>query len=294
MLGFKNSLFSQSLSRGCVARPARKTRLRCQAINDLPTYKREAAKLLVDKFITSSSTLGLGSGELVNLVIAEVGERLASGQLQSIKAVPSCNAAASSAAFHGVPLCTLDQLGKKVDVAFEEVDMIDMSQNAAVKGVNALPQQPQILALRELAEQSSKYVLLVEADQVVDRLHGTLPLVIEGGEDWEEPAEELDDIFLGDAELWRRPMAGTANPRGGDNPYVSPEGHNIVDVRFEGSFKLFGEEQTYQSIVEEINGVQGLISHGLLLNMADAVIVASKITEPRVISLQRSNLVPAI
>ena len=37
--------------------------------------------------------------------------------------------------------------------------------------------------------------------QLVKRLAGYLPVVIEG-EDWESPAEALDDIFLGDAELW--------------------------------------------------------------------------------------------
>ena len=34
----------------------------------------------------------------------------------------------------------------------------------------------------------------------------------------------------------RRPAEGTANPRGGDNPYVSPEGYNIIDVKFTGRF----------------------------------------------------------
>jgi ribose 5-phosphate isomerase A len=68
--------------------------------------------MLVDRYITSGIALGLGSGELVNLVIAEVGVRLASGDLKSIMAVPSCNAAASSAAFNGVPMTTLEQLGK--------------------------------------------------------------------------------------------------------------------------------------------------------------------------------------
>jgi hypothetical protein len=33
-----------------------------------------------------------------------------------------------------------------------------------------------------------------------------------------------------------------ANPRGGENPYLSPEGHNIVDVRFYEGMKLFGED----------------------------------------------------
>lgn len=79
---------------------------------ELKPHFRAAASLLVDRFITSGAKLGLGSGELVNLVISEVGERLAKGRLESIVAVPSCNAAASSAAFHGVPLSTLEQVGE--------------------------------------------------------------------------------------------------------------------------------------------------------------------------------------
>lgn len=40
----------------------------------------------------------------------------------------------------------------------------------------------------------------------------------------------------------RRPASGVANPRGGENPYMSPDGCNIVDVRFYEGMKLFGED----------------------------------------------------
>ncbi len=40
--------------------------------------------------------------------------------------------------------------------------------------------------------------------QVVPRLAGSLPVWLEE-DGWEESAEELDDIFLGDAELWQVP-----------------------------------------------------------------------------------------
>ena len=163
------------------------------------------------------------------------------------------------------------------------------------------------------------------AQQVVSRLGGAVPVVVEG-ERWEDAGEELDDIFLGDAEIWRWdpgravlclalalgasaglgeaagwrvggwglevrwggvavpccklavarqcwPAGGSAGsclrrglkpglpvaiaveinahcvcsascprarrsnsegagPRGGDNPYVSPEGHALLDIRF--------------------------------------------------------------
>jgi len=38
--------------------------------------------------------------------------------------------------------------------------------------------------------------------QVVTRLGGALPIAIGAGPDWEDTAEQLDDLFLGDAEVW--------------------------------------------------------------------------------------------
>lgn len=46
----------------------------------------------------------------------------------------------------------------------------------------------------------------VPTQQVVARLTTSLPVFIDA-DGWEEPAEELDDIFLGDAELWCGPCA---------------------------------------------------------------------------------------
>ncbi len=81
---------------------------------------------------------------------------------------------------------------QQVDIAFEQVDMIDLARNAAVKGVESEPQQPALLALRKLGASSEQYVLLAEEHNVVQRLRGVLPVVIEGGEEWEAAAEELD------------------------------------------------------------------------------------------------------
>lgn len=37
--------------------------------------------------------------------------------------------------------------------------------------------------------------------QVVDRLQGNVPVLV-SGKTWEDTAEELDDLLLGDAEVW--------------------------------------------------------------------------------------------
>eukprot|EP00955_Chlamydomonas_euryale_P020062 213604-Chlamydomonas_euryale.AAC.5 len=124
-----------------------------------------AAKLFVDKYVKSGCVLGVGSGELVNLAIAEVGKRLASGNLKSVTAVASCNAAASTAAFHGVPQTMLDE-STQIHVGFEQVDMLDVSANAAIFGVEQDPQQPQILMSRYIMSRAEKLVVLVDCQDV--------------------------------------------------------------------------------------------------------------------------------
>jgi hypothetical protein len=44
------------------------------------------------------------------------------------------------------------------------------------------------------------YAFPLPLTQVVSRLRGTLPVVVVG-ETWEDTGEELDDLFIGDAEL---------------------------------------------------------------------------------------------
>lgn len=74
----------------------------------------------------------------------------------------------------------------------------------------------------------------------------------------------------------RRPSSGTANPRGGKDPYISPDGHNICDIRFYEGLKLFGEDAAYDKIVQEVEQIQGVVTHGLLLGVADVVVIADK------------------
>lgn len=79
---------------------------------------------------------------------------------------------------------------------------------------------------------------------------------------------------------------GTSNPRGGDNPYVSPEGHNIVDIRFYEGFKLFGEDvEDYGAIAAEVEQIGGVVAHGLLLGVADAAVVARE-KQPEVLEFK--------
>jgi ribose 5-phosphate isomerase A len=87
----------------------------------------------------------------------------------------------------------------------------------------------------------------------------------------------LDDVFLGDAEVWRRGAELDANPRGGKNPYVSPDGkYTIIDLvfndplekppkRWRDGFVLFGKKASASKIAAELFSVDGVAAHGLVL-----------------------------
>lgn len=82
---------------------------------------------MIKKYVKNDVVVGLGSGELVNHAIVALGEALASNRFQGVAAVPACDAAANEAAFHGIPLTTMEE-ADKIDLAFEEADQIDISK----------------------------------------------------------------------------------------------------------------------------------------------------------------------
>lgn len=204
--------------------------------------------------MTSNSVIAVGSGPLINYIIDDIGARLKEQSLSNVAIIPTNDVAASEAAFHGVPQTTLAQCQRHVDVFIEQADEVDCAcgELPFVAGRAAEPVQPSLHRMRVLAAAAEQTVVVLDdIGCVKERLGRELPVAIQA-EGWEETAEELDDEFLGDAEIWcvctrhrvhssdnaccdrMRPSepSPTAGPRGGSRPYVSPEGHSIVDIRF--------------------------------------------------------------
>ncbi|KAK9809023.1 hypothetical protein WJX72_008086 [[Myrmecia] bisecta] len=237
---------------------------------------RAVAEQVVDAYVRDGHVVGLGTGVMTNHAIQYLGQRLEEKSLQRVRAVPASDVSASEAAFHGVPQTDL-HAHPELDVMLMDVDEIDGTDPhlACIVGRQAEPQQPQLVRLRHCAAAAKQLVGLVESkQQVVPRLQGYLPVVIQG-QDWEEPAEEIDDCFIGDAEIWRRPRSGTANPRGGDMPYISPEGHNLLDVRFAGRMTLDGREVPYSQLAAALEDIPGVVTHGLLAQGLTAAVIAA-------------------
>ena len=248
---------------------------------------RKCAIAFVDRHVSSGDRVGIGAGPMVSLVLAEIHDRLADSRLDDVQAVPTGTLTAKEAAVAGVPVTSLENV-PAVDVCVLQADEAVTYRSekspgiAAVVGREQRPVQPDLILTRQVIKKSVKVVLLTTELRDPVPLGGGVPVAIVGGQsEWEECAEELDDMFLGDAEVWRRGAEIEANPRGGKTPYLSPDGiHTIVDLRFkdplndgarwDDGFLLFGQTATPYQIAAEIETVDGVLAHGIV-TQADCV-----------------------
>ena len=228
--------------------------------------------------VESNTVVGVSRGEHAAELMRLMSDGLKSGALENVRVVALEPLAAKEAAVNGLEMRTLDEV-PAIDVTFVQpsecaVVMVDGKKSfASLLGRETTPVQPDLQRAKAALKKSAKVVLMKEL--FVDKLGGSVPVVIEA-ENWEEYAEELDDLFLGDAEVWRRGATFDANPRGGKNPYVSADGeHTIVDLRFEDPINsgrwecglmLDGKPCTayelQQALEEEVSGI---LAHGIYM-----------------------------
>ena len=292
---------------------ARRTPRTARAAHASPSASSAAASIastFVDDHVSSGSRVGVGSGALVAAVLSEIHARCADGRLADVAAVPAGTLAAKEAAVAGVPVMDLDDV-PAVDVAVLQPDEMTLNVVEEAEGSNRLvscgvaavvgrsqrPVQPDLPLLKRVLDKAVSIVLLGDdsdsdsdsaASVITDPepLGGAVPVAMRcaSREEWEEAAEELDDQFLGDAEVWRRGAEPDANPRGGKNPFVSADGgHTIVDLRFadptnggaryEEGFVLMGKRATPWEIEAEIKENSAVMASGLVLR-ADFCVVA--------------------
>ena len=195
-----------------------------------------ACKYAVDEFVADGMVVSLGSGGMVARAIPYLAEKVSSGELKGCKFVANSVVSASEAAFAGLELSMAGEFDGW-DVALQEADEVDSSDLSFIFGrwEPSMPSHPQIREALFGMSKAARVVALVPSERCLRiQLGGDLPVVIEGGDAWEDVAEEVDDCVLGDAEIWRRPADGSqgpADPRALGNPYVTEDGENILDVR---------------------------------------------------------------
>lgn len=220
---------------------------------DARELKAEAARVALGH-VESGMRLGIGSGstaeEFIRVLGAKVGEGL------SIVGVPTSERTASLCRALSIPLSTLDET-PELDLVVDGADEFDPELNLIKGGGGAL--------LREkiVATAASRMIVIADASKRVDAL-GRFPLPIEVNI-FGRRATEIAILRATE----RLGLSGSIRLREKDGaPYLTDGGHHILDASF-------GRIPDPRALSLGLHAIPGVVEHGLFLDLADAVILAS-------------------
>ena len=256
------------------------------------TPREEFYASIVDQLTPSStsstsSKVGLWSGGLVAGLIRHVSVATPTAD---IVFRPLSQSTTEELKLHNLPIA--DHTTAVLDVVVDQADQVDTSDARGEvwwvvgRGENG-PQvsQVDIQALKSTiyGNETAKVIVLTRCLED-GRLRGTLPVMIDGDElEWEEVAEEVDDLFVTDAEITRRSNQEAANTRGFPDPVIveNADGSSsmTLDVAFFEEFKLFGQESAYREIENEVEGIEGVLAAGLVGVSRDRRVVVWRVAD---------------
>ncbi|KAG6526787.1 hypothetical protein ZIOFF_016788 [Zingiber officinale] len=266
----------------------------------------------VDKYVRSGMVVGLGSGRASGLAIQYLGHRLRDGSLKDVVGVPTSVSSASKAAMAGIPLDNYQE-NLQIDFVFDDADLIDKRTLTAVIGRRKLDGGESIIQEKSIIKRASGLAYIVTDNQYTGELGGSIPVLITSG-NWLETAEQIDDLFLGDAEMcgtshsnirttivkqsysmnkadnfikkdkelckisysWFVAKVWRRSPSGG----AGPLGGDFPLVTKEGHHVL---DVIFTSpildlgqVAESLDQVDGVVDHGIICGIPCTVIIASK------------------
>lgn len=232
---------------------------------DPAALKRVVAYKSVDDYIRSGMVVGLGTGSTAYYAVERLGEKLKSGELKDITAIPTSEATKKQALGLGIPLSTLSENGK-LDVAIDGADEVDVNLNLTKGGGGALLREKMV----ELA--SLRFICIVDESKLCRRLGPGFPLPIEITPFcYEHTIRELRSLpGLQKARLVLRRGAVSNNKEDGDEIAVTDNGNYIVDAHFDEPVADVNE------LAYHLKSTTGVLDHGFFIDMADTVVVGMK------------------
>lgn len=237
----------------------------CTAATDPTVLKRRVGYKSVDDYVRSGMVVGLGTGSTAYFAVERLGEKLKSGELKNIVAVPTSEATKKQAMGLGIPLSTLNENGK-LDVAIDGADEVDTNLNLTKGGGGALLREKMV----ELS--SLKFVCIVDESKLCRRLGPGFPLPVEITPFCHEHTiRQLKSLpGLRRARPVLRRGAVSNNKADGEEIAVTDNGNYIVDIHFDEPVTDVTE------LAYHLKTTVGVLDHGFFVDMADTVVVGMK------------------
>ena len=213
--------------------------------------KQQAASRALT-YVRSGMVLGLGTGSTAAHFVDMLGQRLQAGDLQDIVGVPTSEKTAALARAGGIRLSTLSEY-PRLDLAVDGADEVDPDFNL-IKGLGRALLREKIVEMH-----AARFLVVVDESKLVSRLgRGPLPVEI-------VPFEAATHVrwlnTLGcRAELWHEDDG---------SPIVTDNGNHLARCWFPDGIA------DAHALARALADRPGVVEHGMFLDMASAVIIAS-------------------
>jgi len=207
---------------------------------------REAAAAAAAELVPPGAIIGLGSGRAVWATIAHL-----SAGTRAVVASERTREIALSA---GIEVLELDGTFE-LELALDGADEVGPGLGLIKGGGGALLREKIVIAA------ARRFVVVAESSKKVDRLGEGFRLPVEVVRfAWQDTRRRLTDV-LPDADLRLSP--------GGSEPYLTDEGHYILDAPIvKGSDPL--------TLAAALKTIPGVVEHGLFLNMASLALLGNE------------------
>ena len=220
---------------------------------NIAQLKRQAAERAVE-FIESGMVVGLGHGSTAIFAVRRIAELLDAGKLENIVGVPCSLHIKAEAQKLSIPLGTLDE-HPIIDLTIDGADEVDPNLDLIKGGGGAL--------LREkiVAQASRREIIVIDESKLSPAL----------GTHWSVPVEVVPFGWRAQAiylkSLGARP---TLRQNENDAPFETDQGNFILDCNF-------GLISDPAQLAAQLNRRAGIVEHGLFLELATDLIIASKL-----------------
>jgi ribose 5-phosphate isomerase A len=220
------------------------------ALSARDELKRAAAYRAIE-FVEDGMTVGLGTGSTAYFVVEGLGERVKNGL--KITGIPTSERTATQARSLGIHLATFAE-HPTIDLTIDGADEVERSSLGLIKGLGGA-----LLREKIVAAASSRLVIVVDQEKLVDRLGDHTPVPVEVVQfGWQATFARLK-------ELGCEPVLRHAHE---DHPFITDGGNYTLDCRFPRITDA-------KKVESDIISIVGVVDCGLFIGRASAVIVAA-------------------
>jgi len=227
--------------------------------------KKQVGYKAVDDYVRSGMVIGLGTGSTAYFAVERVGQKLRSGELENIVAIPTSQRTKEQAESLGIPLATLDT-HPVLDVAIDGADAVDPSLDLIKGGGGAHFRE-------KIVEAAAKtFIVIVDDSKLCSSLGPSFPVPVEVVPFCHEyTIRQIESLpALQGCKAVLRLGSAANNKQDGTEPAVTDNGNYIVDLHFTKAIK------DPAAAAAQLKSTVGVVEHGLFIGMASVVVIAGK------------------